>query len=270
MRNTSSLVKSILITVFCLLCTQWVIFSLVLVVFSLNVFSQWAFYITALLFHLLILAVLYVMKPNFIVLPSREKLDKINVTNKITLFRISSLPTICYLLILSENYPMVPILLVFTALVFMTDLFDGLLARRTGQVTQIGKYMDSASDYSLLLVISIAFLVYDIIPPWFFLLIIFRLVFQMIGTTIVVINTGTLRPETSFFGKATIFSTMVLYCFEIFRILDIPWAGNNIIVNILEYITGAIIVISIFDKFFLFKKIFNETENETPLEKENQ
>ncbi|MEW5815007.1 MAG: CDP-alcohol phosphatidyltransferase family protein [Spirochaetota bacterium] len=195
------------------------------------------------------------MKDYFRLEPSGEKLSSINFTNLITLYRLSSLPTISYLIILSIKHAVKPVLLIFTSVCFITDLFDGFIARKTNQVTRIGKYMDSASDYSLLFVISIALIIFKLIPLWFFILITFRLLYQGLAEIVLFYRRGYLKHDTSFLGKASIFATMVLYAFEILREIDIPFLGNKNFVNILEYLAGIIVAASIVDKFLLFRRI---------------
>ena len=65
----------------------------------------------------------------------------------------------------SEMKILLPIVL---ALVFLTDSFDGQIARRTNQITKIGQMLDSISDYSLLVVISVVYYRNEIVPLWFF------------------------------------------------------------------------------------------------------
>ena len=47
-----------------------------------------------------------------------------------------------------------PALVAITAAIFLTDLLDGALARRRGQVTRMGGYLDSGSDYLALLALA--------------------------------------------------------------------------------------------------------------------
>ena len=70
------------------------------------------------------------------------------MANVITLFRLFLLPLIFYLIIIGSDLAVV----VF-ALAALTDLFDGLVARSTGTVTEFGKILDPLTDR--LLIISI-------------------------------------------------------------------------------------------------------------------
>ena len=88
----------------------------------------------------------------------------------------------------------------------VTDLFDGLIARRTGQKTTLGAWLDPMADKLLLVTMFIMLTLPDIgsanrLPLWFTVLVISRDV--AIVVTVAVINLAigprTFRP--SIFGK---------------------------------------------------------------------
>jgi cardiolipin synthase len=88
----------------------------------------------------------------------------------------------------------------------VTDLFDGLIARRTGQKTTLGAWLDPMADKLLLVTMFVMLTLPDIgsanrLPLWFTVLVISRDV--AIVVTVAVINLAigprTFRP--SIFGK---------------------------------------------------------------------
>jgi len=92
---------------------------------------------------------------------------------------------------------------------------------------------------------------FHIIPFWFLVLLVSRLAgqFAMVGVVLAVKKRVT--PKTSFLGKATIASTMVLYAFELLRfVADIP----PVVYATLEYVVGAIVVLSIADKILIMMR----------------
>lgn len=202
-------------------------------------------------FHCLIFVILYLFRGDFVVEPSGRRLERINMANAITLFRVSTLPTILYVILASKDYAIRFELVALVAIVFATDFLDGYVSRKYKEATRAGRMLDSASDYSLLFVISIVFYYFHIIPFWFLGLLVFRLAgqFAMIGVVLAVKKRVT--PKTSFLGKATIASTMVLYAFELLRfVTDIPPA----VYDTLEFIVGAIVVLSIVDKILIMRR----------------
>ena len=58
------------------------------------------------------------------------RLGRINAPNVLTIGRISSIPTILFLVLLARDYAVLPVALPFICLVFASDFVDGLVARR--------------------------------------------------------------------------------------------------------------------------------------------
>jgi len=218
----------------------------------LGFFASYAlvFSISSIGFHVLVYSMLILFKGDFTLEPSGIRLDRINRANMITLFRLSTLPTIFFIVLASKDYPMRYELIALVAIIFATDFLDGYVSRRDKETTRVGKMMDSASDYLLLFVISIVFYYFHIIPAWFMILFIFRLAAQVAMILTVLAVKKRLTPRTSFAGKAAVASTMILYAFELLRfVLDIHPA----VYTVLEYIAGGIVILSVIDKVMLMK-----------------
>lgn len=216
-------------------------------------FKQWflMFCLSSLGFHIFLFFLLFTFRADFVNDSDGTKLEKINLANSITLFRISTLPTMLFILLASKTkgigYPIFALAL----LVFASDFADGYISRRYKEATRAGKMMDSAGDYALLFVITIVFYYFGIIPVWFAWLFIFRLFSQFILLIILLAVKKQLIIRTSFLGKATIASTMVLYAFEMLRLFCyIPMLAYQL----LEYIAGFIVALSIFDKILIMLK----------------
>lgn len=196
-------------------------------------------------FHGFVLWLLFLFRGDFVIEPGGVKLRRVNKANMITLFRLSTLPTILFVILASKDYPMRYQLIALVAIVFATDFLDGYVSRRDKEATRVGKMMDSASDYSLLFVISLVFHYFHIIPGWFLALLVARLAGQAAMLLVVLAVKKRVTPRTSFLGKATVASTMILYAFELLRyVADIP----PLAFRILEYSAGAIVAASIVDK----------------------
>ena len=63
------------------------------------------FSVTSVGFHGLIFAMLCIFRGDFVIEPSGRKLERVNMANAITLFRVSTLPTILYVILASKDYP---------------------------------------------------------------------------------------------------------------------------------------------------------------------
>jgi len=209
------------------------------------------FAVVSLPFHALLLVMLTMLKQYFIVEHSQRRLERINRANSITLFRLSTLPTIVIILLASKDYRMQYELLALVALVFATDFLDGFVSRRDKETTSVGKMLDSSSDYALLFAISVVFYYFHIIPVWFLALLTLRLGGQAVMMMIVLAVKKRVTPRTSIMGKATVAATMALYVFELLRyVADLP----RLAYRAAEVATGLIVAVSIADKILIMTR----------------
>jgi phosphatidylglycerophosphate synthase len=205
--------------------------------------------------HVLLAITLLLFRFAFYNIQTGERVDYINIPNAITMLRISSTPAILFLLFLNADYPVLIPLFIFTIIAFISDLLDGNVSRRTKQVTKIGAYLDSMSDYAVLIAVSIAFLYFELITISFFLLVMVRLLIQWGGMGILtLINRKWADHRSSFLGKASVFATMTLYGLALLKMLPetielyidvwFPYA---------EAFVAVVLIISLLEKIaFLF------------------
>ena len=210
------------------------------------------FLAVALPFYAVLLAMLNVFKNDFVKEPSGERLERVNLANVVTLFRVTSMPTLLFLVMAAKDYRIRLPLLCLVVIVFATDFVDGYISRKTGQVTKVGKMMDSASDYALLIVLTIVFYYFTLVPPWFFLLVTARLGLQVAFVFILIFVNKKIEPKTTFMGKAAVASIMVLYAAEVIRLIF--GIGRIELVAVLEWATAAIVLLSMVDKVVAFAR----------------
>lgn len=126
------------------------------------------------------------------------------VPNIITFVRLCALPVFVYLLFGAEDR--------FAAgwvlfAIGSTDWLDGYLARRLGQVSNIGKVLDPVADRLLFFVGGGSILIDGSIPTWVVVLVLFREVVIAVGT-LVLAGMGARRIDVTWFGKAATFLLM--------------------------------------------------------------
>ena len=126
------------------------------------------------------------------------------VPNLLSAIRILLIPAFVALLI-DEDTRVVGFL--FLGLVVSTDWVDGYLARRTGQVSELGKILDPVADRLALAAALITFVVLDAFPLWAALLIVVRDA-VVLATGAVIALTGGPRIEVSMMGKYATFTLM--------------------------------------------------------------
>jgi phosphatidylglycerophosphate synthase len=219
---------------------------------SLLASSGIRFLFAATAYHALLLFMLLRFRQDFEKVPSGEKLVRVNLANKITLFRLTSMPTLLFLVLAAKDYRIRFPLLGLVVLVFATDFADGYVSRKAGEVTKVGKMMDSTSDYVLLIVLTIVFYYFSLVPPWFFLLVTARLGLQVVFVFILIFINRKIEPKTTFMGKAAVASIMVLYAVEVLRLIF--GIGRIEFVAVLEWATAAVVIVSMVDKVMAFTR----------------
>lgn len=210
------------------------------------------FSLASILLHAGLYVFLYSCKNDFYNLSTNKPLERINLANRITLLRISSLPTMAFFLRHKEIFSLKLILPVLLVLLFLTDSFDGQIARRGNQITKMGQMLDSISDYSLLAVISFIYYINRIVPHWLFYVIFSRLFLQALGMFVFIILKKPLPTASTWGGKVTIATIMALYVLELVRMFTPSWL--EIAFKSLEIMSGAIIVALSLEKVAIFRR----------------
>lgn len=89
----------------------------------------------------------------------------INLPTKLTLMRLLAIPVIAVLLSTPDKWPNFAAAVLFF-LAALTDLFDGIIARRRNCVTPLGKLLDPMSDKLLVLTALVFLLALHRVPAW--------------------------------------------------------------------------------------------------------
>src|SRR5262247_2223200 len=98
------------------------------------------------------------------------RISTVNLPNALTLVRIFAVPLLVALLMTKDHMLIAAFIFLAASL---TDLLDGYLARKRGQITTLGVLLDPIADK---LLISAAFisLIPDIVPAWMVVIIVGR------------------------------------------------------------------------------------------------
>jgi CDP-diacylglycerol--glycerol-3-phosphate 3-phosphatidyltransferase len=95
----------------------------------------------------------------------------VNLPNALTLVRIFAVPLLVALLMTKDH--MLIATVIFLAASF-TDLLDGYLARKRGQITTLGVLLDPLADKLLISSAFISLIQYEIVPAWMVVVIVGR------------------------------------------------------------------------------------------------
>lgn len=261
MTKNNRVVPSILLSTGLLLVFQLTVF--LVVAFRQALEEQvLAFAITSVATHLILLAFLLTMRRDFALVPSGRPLERVNLANLLSMFRISSTPSILFYLLLSREYETLRILLLFTGVAFLTDLLDGFLSRRLHQVTRIGRYLDSMSDYGILLVICFAIDHFGLISDWFFVLVLIRFVGQGLGMGALLVYHGSVESRSTFLGKVAVFATMVTFGLSLLQLLPAISESMGRVMRVIEFPVAFLLVVSLVEKLLLLRNGFRRAIRE--------
>jgi cardiolipin synthase len=187
---------------------------------------------------------------------SRADVHNLTLANQLTILRIVLIPAFVLLVVYGR---LGTALLVFIT-AGATDALDGLIARRAGQRTSLGAWLDPMADKLLLVTTFIVLTLPAIpltnhLPIWLTVAVITRDV-VIIGVVAVVnlaVGPRTFRP--SLLGKATtaafiVTSVVVMY----FNYL----ARTSPLVDAAIWLSLGLTVVSSADYFFRLRKLINE------------
>ncbi|MBQ8617393.1 MAG: CDP-alcohol phosphatidyltransferase family protein [Clostridia bacterium] len=106
--------------------------------------------------------------------------NALNIPNLLTIFRMALMPAIAWHFLRGQ---MRAALIVYLA-AMLSDLADGFIARRFGQVTSLGKLLDPIADKLCLLTILALFAADGQIPVWLMNIMLLKEAILVLGSTL--------------------------------------------------------------------------------------
>ncbi len=100
-------------------------------------------------------------------------LKNTTLANKITLFRIALIPIILLFLHFATKWTSIIACILF-AIASISDYFDGYFARKSGEITTLGKFLDPLADKLLICAILVEMTALGWVPSWIVNIIIAR------------------------------------------------------------------------------------------------
>ena len=144
-----------------------------------------------------------------------------NLANKLTMLRVVLIPVflaVLYLGFPGSNYVAMGIFIIAS----LTDIADGYIARRRGQVTDFGKFTDPLADKILVVSAMLWFVERNTMPAWVALTVIVR-EFMVTALRLVAVGKGrVIAAELS--GKIKTAVTMV--CLTAMHVVNERWIVN--------------------------------------------
>ncbi len=228
--------------------------------------ASWdSFAVGTVLFHALVGGLLFWRHEEFqpVDPPPHRRIARLTLPNALTLLRLSSIPTLALLWGYGPRPDAAPALVTITAAIFLTDLLDGALARRRGQVTTVGGYLDSGSDYLALLALAGLLAARGIMPAWLAALLIARLVLNAIAVAVIKFRRRNYTPRPTTWGKISVAAAMAMITAELLvhatTAPQPPAPRVAGIVQVAELVTAAILAISLADKARYFLRTLDDS-----------
>jgi cardiolipin synthase len=125
------------------------------------------------------------------------------------------------------------------AVVAATDWVDGYVARRTGQVSELGKILDPVADRLAIIAALLTFAIVGLIPFWAALLILVRDVAILVGGAGLLWGRR-IRIEVRWIGKIATFSLMAAVAWIAWGNAGGPLAEVLLVGGWLAYVVGIV------------------------------
>jgi cardiolipin synthase len=169
------------------------------------------------------------------------------LANQITILRIVLIPVIVICLIANYLWAVV----IFLGFSLLTDLLDGIVARRRGEQTQLGAFLDPMADKLLLTSVFLTLTCIKEIPIWVFVVVFSRDLLIVLGWAVIYILTSSPKITPRPMGKI---ATAVQMSLAMGVILHVP----EIFQHILVWSTVAVTAVSAIDYIIVGEKRLGE------------
>ena len=141
---------------------------------------------------------------------------------------------------------------VFLAISGISDLLDGMIARKFHQESELGKVLDPLADKLTLIAVGVCLIFIEPYVLPLMIIMVLKDILMIIGGTIV-INQGVIPPKSSWYGKASTFmfyiSVALVVLMEVF-----DYHNETISLTVLG-VTSGMMIFSLVNYTIIFFKI---------------
>jgi CDP-diacylglycerol--glycerol-3-phosphate 3-phosphatidyltransferase len=189
-----------------------------------------------------------------------------NLPNILTIFRIVITPLIVWLMIGFDGFTLHLIAVILFLIASLTDLFDGMLARKLQVVSEFGKFMDPLADKILVNSTFITLNILEIMPIWITAVVILRdgivtlLRWAMLanGSSM---NTSQLAKLKTTFQYISMYVGLVFILLGHFEVFDslLVWLEEWFVTETIFILTGLVTAYTGFDYLWINKEFLKTT-----------
>ena len=170
-----------------------------------------------------------------------------NLPNILTIFRIVVTPLIVWLLVGFNGFTLHLIAFFLFLVASLTDLFDGMIARKLQVVSEFGKFMDPLADKILVNSTFITLNILDVMPIWITAIVILRdIVITLLRWIMLAngasMNTSQLAKLKTTFQYISMYVGLVFILMGHFAILDpvVSWLEEWFVTESIFILTGLV------------------------------
>jgi CDP-diacylglycerol--glycerol-3-phosphate 3-phosphatidyltransferase len=173
-----------------------------------------------------------------------------NVPIALTLIRIVLVPLVIVFLISSQRVHVIIAAVIFLA-ASLTDWLDGLIARRTNQVTRLGTLLDPVADKLLVSAALVSLVQVDMVPAWMAWVIIGREL-AVTGLRGVALSMGVVVPASRLGKLKTVTQYVAVTLLILEKGVPAEFVPFHLVTDAMLWITVIITVLSGLDYFYGF------------------
>jgi CDP-diacylglycerol---glycerol-3-phosphate 3-phosphatidyltransferase len=173
-----------------------------------------------------------------------------NLPIALTLVRIVLVPLVIVFLISSDRVHVLIAAVIFLA-ASLTDWLDGLIARRTNQVTRLGTLLDPVADKLLVAAALVSLVQVDMVPAWMALVIIGREL-AVTGLRGVALSMGVIVPASRLGKLKTLSQYVAITLLILERGVSADFVPFHLVTDGTLWIALVITVLSGLDYFYGF------------------
>lgn len=182
------------------------------------------------------------------------------IPNLISLFRLLLFIPFLYLFQLMQDDNDYRYYILFVIIIaFFSDLLDGYVARKTNQISELGKIIDPLADKILVAIIVLYLFIMNMIPPYYFWIVIFRDILIFIGGLVIKKKVGKVLPSNRL-GKLTVFSIGVFIIITLLQLNHLVLLYKGVMI-----VSLVLCFVSIIGYSLRAIEIINWNKNETVL-----
>lgn len=161
-----------------------------------------------------------------------------------------------------KHFCSIGIPIIITTIIFLSDFFDGKIARISGSTSKIGAVFDVAADLFYIVLSYVVLNFFHVLPLWFLFIILFKFV-EFIATSYFIKMTSD-KKSIFIFDFLGRFAVVIFYIIPLVSYISFQLLQRSYlcIINLLMYSTTILVFISSFYRIMICFNGFKAKKND--------